>query len=105
MKYSEMLRQAISSTGLPLRRIANKFDDYGVNIDPSYLSRLQTGKSSPATDDINKIIAMVLGIDEYKLRLAAYLGKIPDDLQKHIALKNSAVGELLERSAANESSN
>lgn len=87
VSYSSLIKSAIESSGLTLRRISNKFDDYGINIDPSYLSRLQTGDANPATDKVNKVIATVLGINELELRIAAYIAKIPIELQDYISIK------------------
>jgi repressor LexA len=85
--YKKILKEAIQATGLTLRRVSFKFDECGTNLDPSYLSRLQTGKLPPASDELNKKIAEVLDINETTLRLAAHLSKIPEDLLPYLEIK------------------
>ena len=77
MSYASALSNLISGSGKTLRDIADSCKIQGVNFDPSYLSRLQTGKQAPPSDAINRAIAKVLGEDPTDLLLAAYKEKAP----------------------------
>lgn len=80
-RYSEILSNAISTSGLKLGKIAEKVGEISGNqITREYLSRLQNGKSSPASDKTNDALSHVLNINPLELKTAAYREKIPADV-------------------------
>ncbi len=85
MDYADVLTKLISGSGKTLRDIADSCKDLGVNFDPSYLSRLQTGRQAPPSDAINRAIAQVLGVNPDDLLLAAYKEKSPSFIKTFIA--------------------
>ncbi|MBH0329956.1 hypothetical protein ABH14_09080 [Brevibacillus brevis] len=85
MGYSEMLSKMIEESGLTLKVIAEKCNEFGVKIDQSYISKLKTGKLPPASDEVNEAIAKVCDssmIEE--LLYEAYLEKAPDYISTFI---------------------
>ena len=85
MSYSEMLSKMIEESGLTLKVIAEKCNEFGVKIDQSYISKLKTGKLPPASDEVNEAIAKVCDstmIEE--LLYEAYLEKAPDHIRAFI---------------------
>jgi len=85
MKYQETLKAAINKSGKTLSRISKECFLYGVDISPSYISKLQNGDQAPATDGINLALARVLGLDEEDFVLLAYREKIPPEILKKLA--------------------
>ena len=74
------------ASGLSLSQIARRLEKNGINIDKSYLSKLQNGKITPAGERINDAIAEVLGIDKLELKVAAYREKIPKDVLEKLLI-------------------
>lgn len=67
----------INNTSLSLRKLAEK-----VGISPTYLSRIETGKEPPPSEDIIIRFAQALGINEDEL--LSHADKISPDLLKTI---------------------
>jgi len=83
MSFSEVLSEAIKESQYSLRQIAMKCDnEYNLKIDPSYISKLQSGKQSPPSDEVTETLAKVLGIDPDKLLFYAYMEKAPEIIKK-----------------------
>ncbi|MCR8981601.1 helix-turn-helix domain-containing protein [Brevibacillus laterosporus] len=80
MNYSEIIRVAISNKELSLTEICKLIRKHGYKTNKTYLSKLQNGKTPPASDSFNQIIAEVLGIDPIELKTAAYREKIPQEV-------------------------
>lgn len=85
MTYQEIIKEAITRSGKSLSFISRKCFMEGANISPSYLSKLQSGKISPASDKINCILAKVLNLDTEELLVAAYKKKIPAAVLKKLS--------------------
>jgi len=77
LTYKETIKEAIARSGKSLTFISRKCFAEGVDISPSYLSKLQTGKLQPASDKVNAVLAKVLGLDFAELQVLAYKEKIP----------------------------
>lgn len=86
MRYTEILKANIMASDLSLSQIARRLEKNGINIDKSYLSKLQNGKIPPAGERINDAIAEVLGIDKLELKVAAYREKIPPDVLEKLLI-------------------
>jgi len=74
----------IKESNLTHKEISEKCKLIGVNLNPSYISKLKTGKQPPASDEINKAIATVCGY-EYQIEnllFEAYLEKAPDFIKE-----------------------
>lgn len=80
MNYYEKLNQMIEKSNLTLKEIAEKCMLYGVSINPSYISKLRTGKQPPASDDVNIAIAKACGFEKQieDFLFEAYLEKSPE---------------------------
>ncbi|MGH0632619.1 LexA family transcriptional regulator [Bacillus pacificus] len=80
MNYYEKLNQMIEKSNLTLKEIAEKCMLYGVSINPSYISKLRTGKQPPASDDVNIAIAKACGFEKKieDFLFEAYLEKSPE---------------------------
>lgn len=83
MGYHEVLASMIRKSGLTLKEISDLCDQkYKVKIDQSYISKLQSGKQSPASESVNTAIAKVCGGEPEELLLEAYLAKAPTQIKK-----------------------
>jgi transcriptional regulator with XRE-family HTH domain len=82
--YQETLARIIKESGLTLREIAEKCREIGIKIDSSYLSKLQTGKQAPASDEINIAIAKICGVDADLLVYEKYMEKVPPYIRDFI---------------------
>ncbi|OPA77444.1 hypothetical protein BVG16_13375 [Paenibacillus selenitireducens] len=80
MKYHELLKLGIEKADLSLAQICRRMDKKGVTIDRAIVCKLKNGKIPPAKDNVNKVLAQILEIDESQLRIAAAKETIPEDL-------------------------
>ncbi|MFD0680341.1 MULTISPECIES: LexA family protein [unclassified Paenibacillus] len=81
MDYYESLSKMINSSGLTLKEIAEKCFEYGVKITPSYISKLQSTRQAPASDDVNVALAKVCQWNVENFLYESYLEKSPILLQ------------------------
>jgi transcriptional regulator with XRE-family HTH domain len=93
MSYSETLAKIVENSGLTLKEISEKCKELGINVAPSYISKLQTNKQAPASDEVNIAIAKVCGGDIEKLLYEAYIEKAPEYIKE---LLKKVVGYLRE---------
>lgn len=84
LKYNEVIAEMIDKSGLKLKEIAEQCKEHGVNIDSSYLSKLQTGKQPPASDDVNRAVALVCNGDYETLYHAKNMEKTPDYIRSFV---------------------
>ncbi|NEZ94243.1 hypothetical protein EXM69_20475 [Clostridium botulinum] len=95
MTYNELLSSYIKNSGLTLRKISNECEQIGISVDPSYISKLQTGKMPPPSEEISRALARVCGGDINKLVTLGYIGKAPiqvqDALNEYISRWDSLV--------------
>ena len=77
MSYSETLSKMIKECGLSLREISERCRANGQKVDPSYISKLQTGNQDPASEDVNRAIARACGQDPEILLYEAFMQKAP----------------------------
>lgn len=84
MPYSEVLAKMIQDSKLPIKEIANLCKEQGLNITPSYISQLKSGKVNPPSDEVSRAISKICGVDEEKLVIEAYLDKSPRDILEYI---------------------
>lgn len=84
IKYPDALAKIISNSGKTLREISDLCKKLNVMVDPSYISRLQSGKQMPASDEINVTIAKVCGTNPDELLIAAHAEKAPMFVQSFI---------------------
>jgi len=83
VNFSEVLSETIKESNYSLRQIAMKCNnEHNLKIDPSYISKLQSGKQSPPSDDVTETLAKVLGIEPNKLLFYAYMDKAPEVIKK-----------------------
>lgn len=91
MGYKELLSEMVEKSHMTLREIADMAREKGVSLDPSYISKLQTGKQQPASDEVSKVIAEVCGGDPDLLIWEGYMEKAPEVVRTYI---NKSVGQL-----------
>lgn len=84
MTYTDILSNAITKSGMSLRKIEKECYVEGLDISASYLCRLQNGTMHPAADKINEVLEKVLNIEPMKLRVAAYVDRIPKSVIPYI---------------------
>lgn len=84
MNYSELLLKSISNTGYSQQQISNiAKNKYNVDIAPSYISKLQSGKKI-AGEKINTALAKVCNISPEDLQFEADFEKTPKIVQQTI---------------------
>lgn len=74
MDFGERLRKLRLQQGLNQRDLANQ-----VGIDFTYLSKIETGKMSPPSQETIRKLAKALDTDEDELLVLA--GRVPDDVK------------------------
>lgn len=91
MKYSDLVKEYIRKSGMSLSEIVSKIEkEHGVKIDRTYLSRLQNGKTNqPASDEVNRALALVTGGDVEELLMAALIEKAPAEIKDMVRLLNT----------------
>jgi len=85
MEYHELLASMIEKSNMTLKEIAAACRKKGVRIDPSYISKLQSGNYSPASEEINRALAAVFGENPNDLLFSAYIQKAPTMIQDFIS--------------------
>lgn len=75
MEFGDRLRNLRLQNGLNQRELADE-----VGIDFTYLSKIETGKMSPPSQDTIRKLAEVLGADLDELLVLA--GRVPDDVKE-----------------------
>lgn len=84
MSYSNFLSKAIKETGYSQQQIATLAKTkYNTDIDPSYISKLQSGKKI-ASNEINEVLAKVCKILPEDLQFEADFERTPKNVQKSI---------------------
>lgn len=95
MGYYETLIEMIEKSGLTLQEIADKCGtDYGVKINRSYISKLQTRKQAPASDEVNVALAKVCGGDVERFRYEGYIEKAPRYIKEFIESLTSTLKKM-----------
>lgn len=85
MSYSSFLSKAIKETGYSQQQIVTIAKSrYNTDIDPSYISKLQSGKKI-ASNQINEVLAKVCKISPEDLQFEADFEKAPESVQKSIS--------------------
>jgi transcriptional regulator with XRE-family HTH domain len=89
--YATMIRKGIKRSGMSQIEIFLKAREEGVNLSATYLSKLQTGKTGPASDRINQFLAEMLGLDKKELLIEAYKLKVPNDVLSELVKREMLV--------------
>ena len=84
MGYAETLSIMVMESGLSLRQIADRCNEKGQPIAPSYISKLQTGKQTPASEGVSRAIAEVCGGDPDVLVWEGYMEKAPEIIREYV---------------------
>lgn len=83
LKYSDLLNQYIEESGLTLGEIAKKVNELGVKVERSYISMLKNNKTkNPASEEVNRALAIATGGDPDRLVFASYIDKAPESMKK-----------------------
>lgn len=83
MSYSDFLAKTIKESGYSLRNIATLCEKkYNVPITASYLSKLQNGGQTPASEKVNEAIAKVCRINPDDLLFEAELERAPEMIKE-----------------------
>ncbi|NOG28501.1 XRE family transcriptional regulator [Lysinibacillus fusiformis] len=86
MSYHKIVSESIAKKQMSLKYISKMMKNYGVVVDPSYLSKLKNGKKTPASEEVNNALAKVLDIDPMELKVAAYREKIPKEILERLLI-------------------
>jgi repressor LexA len=82
--YAELLRTYIKNSRLTLDEISEKLEEKGLTASKQYLSKLQNGKTAPASEKLNQALAEITDGDAHALILLAYLEKAPEEIKSDI---------------------
>jgi repressor LexA len=82
--YAELLRTYIKKSRLTLDEISEKLEEKGLTASKQYLSKLQNGKTAPASEKLNQALAEITDGDAHALILLAYLEKAPEEIKSDI---------------------
>lgn len=74
--YAEKLKQAITDSKKTLDQISEECKKMGVDVTPSYISKLQNGCRKPPKEKVSVAIARSLEIDPFELLECAMQEKI-----------------------------
>jgi len=81
LNYANVLSNAVASSGWTYSKVIEKCSKKGVRISRSYLCKLCTGNQKPASDEINRVLADVLGpvsgVTFEGLTVAKYMEVLP----------------------------
>ncbi len=84
MAYSDVLSEMITESKFSIKELANLCKKQGLNITPSYISQLKSGKVNPPSDEVSRAICRICGVHEEKLVIEAFLDKAPKDIIDYI---------------------
>ncbi len=87
-KYFHLLSHHIQQSGLTLRQIAKRCRDLHHSIDPSYISKLQTGQLPPPSEEVSQTLAKVLNADAEELIYLGYIEKAPLVIKQKLVKQN-----------------
>lgn len=85
MKYADLLDKLIQQSGITAKDLAQKCQDLGIDITPSYISLLRNKeKNRVPSDDVSIALAKALGKPDNYLVLEGYLEAAPIELKQAI---------------------
>lgn len=93
--YKDLLSLWIKKRGLTLRQITQRCQEKGLTIDPSYISKLQTGRLPPPTENVSRILAEVLEANPNEFAYYGYLAKAPEIIRTHLQSDTHELSEAL----------
>lgn len=106
MNYSELLSSYIESSGLTLDQIVDRCKQRGVEIHPTYISKLRKGLRPAPSEEISKALAESLGQNPDDLILAGHLERTPTPIAEkhfeHEEVLNSIILPALEKLKNND---
>ena len=81
MKYAELLQSYIEQSRLTLDEISEKISEKGLTASKQYISKLQNGKTPPASEKLNTALAEILDGDVKKLEFLSFVEKAPESIR------------------------
>jgi SOS-response transcriptional repressor LexA len=85
MKYADLLDKLIQQSGITAKDLAQKCQDLGIDITPSYISLLRNKeKNRVPSDDVSIALAKALGKPDNYLVLEGYLEAAPIEVKQAI---------------------
>lgn len=91
MKYHQLLKQYIENSGLSHREISRRCKEKGTPISQAYISQLAKGDVPPASDEVNRMLAVVTGGDPDALIIAGYREKAPERIREMLDRADNVV--------------
>ncbi|MDP2856817.1 MAG: S24 family peptidase [Bacillota bacterium] len=85
MSYARMLKDMIDKSNLTLREIADRCRSRGVPLDPSYISKVQSGRQAPPSEEISRALAQACGGDADDLVFEGYTDRAPQVIKDFLA--------------------
>lgn len=82
MSYSNVLKSYIKSSRLTLDEISALLSAKKISASPQYISKLQNGKVPPASEELNRALAEILGVNPEAILFYSFLEKAPYEVKK-----------------------
>lgn len=82
MKYHELLSKYIKESKLSLGEIVLRANKQNLRITKSYISKLKNGHKPPASEEVTRALAEVIGGDPEALVIAGYVDKAPPEIKQ-----------------------
>lgn len=93
--YAQLLSSHIKHSDLTLREIAHQCKERGYPIDPSYISKLQTGRLPPPSEEVSHVLANVLGAQAEELIYWGYIEKAPQVIRQKLLVDQDLSPEIV----------
>lgn len=84
MDYADLLKLYIEQSRYTLDELSELLNKKHVSASKQYLSKLQNGRTPPASDELNRAIAEITGGDAEALVTAAYTEKAPEEIKESL---------------------
>ncbi|MGG3874716.1 hypothetical protein [Brevibacillus laterosporus] len=82
MKYADLLKKYIRESRLTLDEISEILNKLNLTASKQYLSKLQNGRTPPASDELNRALAEITGGDPEPLIISSFTEKAPEEVKK-----------------------
>lgn len=96
MSYAELLKKYIKNSRYTLEEISKLLSEMGLSASREHLSRLQNGKVPPASDEINRALALITGGDADELLWHAFVDRAPEKIKSKLRLDPGVARSLLD---------
>lgn len=92
MSYADLVRKHIEASGMTLEEIAAACKSRGLDIHPTYISKLRNGtRPAPTDENITRMLAEVTGGDAEELIFEGYIERAPEPVRRYLEVVDPAL--------------